>query len=319
MGGLGLLLLAALIASLFFRQQIIDHVHAYEQRDNQTIARYADVLKTTYKGSFLLRASQAQVDDRTSFNKNCGGLVEKTVVLGCYSGQRIYVYNVSDPRLEGIKEVTMAHELLHAVYERLDTRQKADVNKLLEQQYASVTDERFREVVKSYEKLEPGEQLNELHSMLATEQARLSPALEQYYNQYFNNREAIVQMSKNYEDVFRELENKQKALVDELNTIAADLEKSSAAYQKNADLLMRDIEAFNARARRGEFSSRSAFDATRTALAARQDALELERNRINRAIDTYNEDKKQLDELNLQAAELHKSIDSIQTRKLPSL
>ena len=38
-----------------------------------------------------------------------------------------YIYNVNDERLNGLKEVTAAHEMLHAAYERLpESDKKAD-------------------------------------------------------------------------------------------------------------------------------------------------------------------------------------------------
>lgn len=318
-GGIGLLLFTILIATVVYRQALNDIVVAYQYRDDPVINTYADRLKTSDKGRFLLRASRAEVNDRNAFNNNCSGLVEQTAVLGCYSAQRIYVYNIDNPQLAGIREVTMAHELLHAAYERLDVREKSRINELLRLQYEQVTDERFRETVKSYESLEPGEHFNELHSMLATEQASLSPELEQYYAQYFTDRQSIVAMAEQYEKVFVELEEKQKELVKELDGIAAEMEQAVPAYERSAEQLMSDIEAFNRRANSGDFSSQTSFNAARATLVARQNTLETERFRINSAIDRYEAGKKELDALNLQASNLHKSIDSVPTRELPTL
>ena len=39
---------------------------------------------------------------------------------------------------------------------------------------------------------EPGQRLNELHSLLGTEVAHLSPALERYSHRYFHDRQGIV-------------------------------------------------------------------------------------------------------------------------------
>ena len=38
----------------------------------------------------------------------------KTAVLGCYANREISIFNVTDQRLDGIREVTAAHEMLHA-------------------------------------------------------------------------------------------------------------------------------------------------------------------------------------------------------------
>jgi len=51
--------------------------------------------------------------DKADFNTYCRDN-EHTIVLGCYRTARgIYIYDVADPRLNGIKEVTAAHELFH--------------------------------------------------------------------------------------------------------------------------------------------------------------------------------------------------------------
>lgn len=318
-GGIGLLLFLALVISIASRQALNDFMVAYQYRDDTTINTYAKRLKTTDRGTFLLRASRAEVNTRESFNKNCAGLVEQTVVLGCYSQQRIYVYDIHNPQLDGIKEVTMAHEMLHAAYERLDSRERFKIDELVAAEYGRITDERFRETVKSYEKLEPGEQHNELHSMLATEHAQLGQELEQYYARYFTDRKAVVATAQRYESVFRKLETTQKTLVSELEGIARDLETAIPAYEQSADRLMSDIDEFNRRADSGAFNSLGSFNAARSGLVARQSVLEAERERINASVARYNAGKQELDALNLQAADLHKSIDSISTRKLPTL
>src|SRR5438045_4204235 len=63
------------------------------------------------------------LQERDTFRANCT-VDEKTIVLGCYrSGIGIFVYDVNDPRLNGILQVTAAHEMLHAAYERLNTKE----------------------------------------------------------------------------------------------------------------------------------------------------------------------------------------------------
>src|SRR5665213_1897181 len=54
----------------------------------------------------------------SAFRAKCA-IAEQTIVLGCYRGleQGIEIYNVKDPRLNGVQQVTAAHEMLHAAYD----------------------------------------------------------------------------------------------------------------------------------------------------------------------------------------------------------
>src|SRR5690606_3442881 len=108
------------------------------------------------------------------------------IVLGCFvEGQGIYLYNVSDERLDGVKEVTAAHEVLHAGYSRLSSRDKARINHLLDQAFQANNDERIKETVETYRKRDPSIVSNELHSILATEARELPSELEEHYRRYF--------------------------------------------------------------------------------------------------------------------------------------
>ena len=54
-------------------------------------------------------------------------------MLGCYHSNQdgIFLYNVQDARLAGVQQVTAAHEMLHAAYDRLSTKDKNYVDGLL--------------------------------------------------------------------------------------------------------------------------------------------------------------------------------------------
>ncbi len=164
-------------------------------------------LSLTGRGSFLYEASQTEIDGREAFNQACSSVLkEHSIVLGCYGNQRIFIFDVDDPKLAGIKEVTAAHELLHAAYERLSSSQRLEVNNLLLQQWAKIIDQEVLKVISQYQKEADDIFVNELHSIIGTEVSQVSPELETHYKQYFNDRGKIVSYSEAYKKVFRDNE-----------------------------------------------------------------------------------------------------------------
>jgi hypothetical protein len=72
----------------------------------------------------------------------------------------------------------------------------------LEAQYASLHDTDLQERMASYAASEPGEEANELHSILATEYAQLPTSLASYYSGYFLDRQVVTASHAAYEQVF---------------------------------------------------------------------------------------------------------------------
>ncbi len=177
-------------------------------------------LDLTDKGRFLFKASRPEVLNAFRFNTACSSVTrEQSIVLGCYTRQRFYVYNVTDERLAGVKEVTAAHELLHAVYERLSSKEKNALNQQLRTAAASIQDERFNATIEQYKRTEPGQVENELHSILGTEIAVLPEPLESHYRIYFNDRAKIVTYAKQYAETFQAVEQKIKAYDTQLQSL----------------------------------------------------------------------------------------------------
>jgi hypothetical protein len=113
----------------------------------------ADKTDMTNEARYIFYVSDPVVEASNDFNLHCSGLEhEQTAVLGCYKMQKIFLYNVTDPRLYGIKEVTAAHEMLHAVYERLSLEEKLQVNKLIQEELPKIQDEHVKEMVEIYSK-----------------------------------------------------------------------------------------------------------------------------------------------------------------------
>jgi hypothetical protein len=294
------------------RDYVIDSVTAWQYTPSPAISQLAERTHLTDLGLHYFYASRPEVNERAAFNTHCTVRGEKTVVLGCYSARRIYLFDVTDERLDGIKEVTAAHEMLHAAYDRLSDSEKERINTLISEWYPKITDERIKGIIAEYDKTEPGERLNELHSILPTEIATLSPELEQYYQQYFTDRAKVVAYSASYEQVFADISSQQKSLSEDLAQLAARISEAVTAYNGAITRLNADVAAFNTKAKSaGAFASQREFNAARTSLLDRQTVVSAQRTDVNAMIADYNAKRKQLEALNGQAESLNKSIDSL--------
>jgi uncharacterized protein YdaU (DUF1376 family) len=172
---------------------------------------------------------------------------EETIVLGCYHPGEggIYLYKVKAADLQGVAEVTAAHEDLHAIYDRLSSKERQKVDKLLQNYYEhGLSSQRVKEEIKLYKKTEPHSVMNEMHSVFGTEVASLPAPLEQYYKQYFSDRSAIIAFSQQYEQAFTSRQDKIRAYVVRLSAMKqkidseeSDLRSQQAALSATEDHL----------------------------------------------------------------------------------
>lgn len=159
------------------------------------------------------------LDDKADFNNHCNNH-EQTIVLGCYiSAEGIFIYNIKDSRLDGIKEVTAAHETLHAAYQRLSVKEKRKIDQLTNEAFASVTDQRIIKTIENYRSRDLSVVPNELHSILGTEIRTLPLELENYYKRYFTDRSKIVDLLDKYQANFTDREKQVEDFDNQLNVL----------------------------------------------------------------------------------------------------
>ena len=236
---------------------------------------------------------------------------QQSIVLGCYTARRIYVFDVTDERVKGVRTVTAAHEMLHAAYERLGARERKELNKILERQLARTTDPELLDLVKLYAKAEPGQELNELHSLFATNVADLLPELETYYKKYFTDRSRVIVVYQKYHQIFTDLDTRGKELKKELETQNAAIAETIAQHEHDTKQLTSDIHEFNRCAQTPNcFTSEVAFERARNALVVRQNNLRNMADQINMQIERYNDSVAELNALGIEAQKLNQSIDS---------
>ncbi|MEO5950116.1 MAG: hypothetical protein ABIQ04_01565 [Candidatus Saccharimonadales bacterium] len=307
-----LLVFAVVAGALYFnRQWVVDELSIWQFKPSSEVTALAEGSSLNDNGKFIYYASQPSIESTQHFNDVCGTTEQSTAILGCYSAQRIYVYNVTDVRLDGIKEVTAAHEMLHAAYQRLSDADRKNVDSLLDVEYNKLKDDaKFAERIAFYARSEPGERDNELHSIIGTEVDSVSPALESYYSRYFTDRKVVLGHYSKYSTVFKEIEDKSNALSASLTTLGSKIEKNTAQYNSDVKSLNQDILDFNTRANNGSFSSQSEFASERAALSARTSALDVKRAQIAADLVTYDAQRKELQAISSESAALNRSIDS---------
>jgi len=195
----------------------------------QRIVELADHTTMTTKGRHIFYANHPELDDKAAFNQHCT-VNEQSIVLGCYvPGNGIFVYDVTDSRLNGVHEVTAAHEMLHAAYERLSSTEKKRIDTLTANVFAETQSDRLKATIKSYQDRDPSVVPNELHSILGTEVEDVGPELEAYYKQYFTDRLTIVKYSNAYEAAFQERKDKVVDYDQRLTVLKQQIDQDSAS------------------------------------------------------------------------------------------
>ena len=312
-GSLIFLLISGIVAYwlVTHRQQVLDTVSLWSYQPTSQIAAIADRTTMTPVSRSLFYASHPSLNDAQTFNNDCGKSEQGAAVLGCYTGLRIYIYNVTDAQLDGIHEVTAAHEMLHAAYMRMDDAEKKTVNDLLESEYAVLSkDPAFTSRMALYARTEPGERDNELHSIIGTEVATISPELEAHYAKYFSSRAAVVALHDKYSSNFTRLQAEAASLSDQMSQLTAEIKSRSSSYTAASEQLDRDIASFNQRASSGDVQSQAQFNSERQALVARTAKLSAERSAINGLIDQFNKIVNQYNAIATQTEQLNQSINS---------
>lgn len=295
------------------RQYVVDQLTVWSYEPTAAVQAVNDRAAFTREGNFLFYATQPVLTTQEEFNTGCPRQEVGSPILGCYTGEgRIYIYDITDPRLDGMEEVTAAHEMLHAVWARLSKKAQEALTNQLTTAYAEINDADLTERMEYYERTEPGEFVNELHSILGTEFAALSPELEAHYAKYFD-RSAILALHDSYSSVYDALYARADELYAEMNTLSTSIEDRLSVYNQESAQLSADIAVFNARAASGDFTSTAQFYSERAVLVSRSNELESDRTEINNDINAFNDLQKEYEDIAAQIEVLNDSIDSFTT------
>jgi hypothetical protein len=298
------------LAVVFNSQYIYDQFQAFNYKPTAEVQSIVERSSLSSTGKLYLYASNANVDIASDFNANCNRQEAGNAILGCYTNRKIYIFNVNNSELDGIKEVTAVHEMLHAAWDRLSQSDKDHISILLEAAYQSNKTPELTSRMDYYSRNEAGERSNELHSIVGTEMKNISTELENYYSKYFIDRTQVVKLFEKYNSVFTELSKQSDQLFSDLTALNKQITDKSNVYEQNASILRTDIEIFNRDAKSGNFSSTYQFNQSRSKLIARSNQVESDRAVINNMIDDYQNKYDQYQKLIIQNQTLNNSIDS---------
>lgn len=255
-----LLILAGIAAHE--RQNIYDWLALKDYQAPATIVQLADETTMNAYARKVFYVNHPAIDDKVTFNKQCpdnGG--EKTVVLGCYHPNQdgIFLLDVSDSRLSGVEQVTAAHETLHAIYDRLSSRERSYVNGLLMDYYQhDLHDKRILATIAAYKQSEPNDWVNEMHSVFGTEIAQLPMPLEDYYKQYFTDRQKIAAYAAQYQEAFTSREAQVAQDDASLTSMKMQISADETSLQLQDKTIISDQAKLNAMKSSGDFDGYNA-------------------------------------------------------------
>ncbi len=295
-------------------QYALDTVHFWTYQPSSAVASIVSRAGLSDAGTFALYAAQPSIDNSDKFNAECERIEKNTAILGCYVNDRIYLYDVTDQRLDGIKDVTAAHEMLHAVYQRMSADEKSQIDSLVDEEYKKLSaDPEFTERMAFYARTEPGARNNELHSIIGTEVTDISPQLETHYRKYFTNRSKVVALHDGYRSVFTKLDDQANTLDIQLKQLYQKIQTDKAKHESDSAALDADKADLKQRAESGQISSQAQitqYNSEVQAVNRRVDALNQLRLSIKNEIEQYNLLSDQFNAIQTQTRNLNKSIDS---------
>lgn len=311
---LGVPILLVLLVVLAF---VLTHPHTagdwfrlYGYTPSSAVRQLVSVTGMTGKAEHLFYINRPELLDKSQFRQRCPRYDEQTIVIGCFlSGQRgIYVLSVEDERLEGVEEVTAAHEMLHAAYERLDRGERATIDKLL-QQYADngLQNERIVEALEGYRKSEPGQELNEMHSMFGTEIASLPAELEEYYAQYFTSRQTVVKAAERYQAAFTSRQTSIKQYDEQLESLSVQIKTNTQSLERQGAIIDQERNLLDAHRQSGNID---AYNAGVEPFNAKVNAYNGLLATTREMIERYNKLVSERNAIAAQTVELQQAIDS---------
>ena len=270
-----------------------------------SISTLANQDTMTAYGKHLFYVNHPQLlGDVATFRQDCPES-EQTIVLGCYHPNEdgIYVYNVQDAQLQGVQQVTAAHEMLHGAYDRLSAKDRNYIDGLLNDFYNNDEhDQRIIDEINLYKKTEPNSVTNEMHSVFGTEVSNLPAPLEAYYQKYFSNRGAVTAFADGYQGEFTgrmnqinaddaqlaslksQISAQEQSLTDQLNQINTDKARLDSlrssgqidAYNSGVTSFNNEVDAYNSGVARlqSDIASYNSLVASRNAIAGELRSLD---------------------------------------------
>jgi len=268
----------------------------------------------TAEGKRLFYAAKPEIVDRAAFAAACPTDDEAAIVLGCFSDGRIYILRVGRADLSRVMQATAAHELLHAGYQAMSAGDRRQVDREVDDYYRTLNDPELRDLLTVYERREPLQRLNELHSILPTTLRSLNGPLEKYYGRYFTSRAYFVDAYEAYKAPFQALQQHADGLHGEIADLRGQLdrlEQDITGRESTLGALHSRLDALEAA---GDVRTYNSLIPEENAQSAQVNALIDE---FNATVGVHNAKVAEVDALVLQQRELEEGVGSIPANRRP--
>jgi hypothetical protein len=246
------------------RTAISDWFRLYNYTPSAAATQLATDDTFTSTATHLYNINHAAIVPKSKFTAECttGKTSEKTIVLGCYHSDQagIFVLQITDDaRLNGVEQVTAAHEMLHAAYDRLSKAERQQVDGWLNDYYEhDLTDARIKQTLEDYKTSEPGQLTNEMHSIFGTEIANLPQQLETYYQRYFTDRGKVAAYAASYQAEFTSRQAQVTAIDAQLDQLKAQIDQEEKRLKTAQQSLDSQQDALNNYRRNGQVAAYNA-------------------------------------------------------------
>lgn len=261
-----------------------DKIKSLSFEASPKISKIEQSLGLTDKAKTIFRASYPSLDEKEDFNLHCSSYDPTTAILGCYSAETIYIYNIESEELSGIIESTAAHELLHAVWDRLSGSEKIKLTEDLEKAYEEKCDE-LCETVEAYS---DSDRNSEIYARIGTQIKNLPQNLEDHYANYFINRSKIVEFYDSYSFTFDEIRTSMDELYSEIEALSKEVEELNSKYDQEIMSYEKSVQEFNACARTANCFDERTFKFNRNNLISKYNQIQSDYNNLDAKVNEYN-------------------------------
>ena len=210
------------------------------QDANPTMLKLAHDAGMTRQGELIFLRTNPQLVNDTQLAQVCpdaqsnnNGFIEQ----GCYvpnqsdpTTGRIYIRQMSSD-LSNLEVTTAAYEMLHPAYIGLTEQSDgAALNKSIESNLATLTNDDLQAQIANFAKTEPGAKDLELFSILGTEYGGISSDLAAYYAPYITDLSIDVSFNNQINQLFQNETSQLTQLQDTINKTDAD---ANTAYSNS--------------------------------------------------------------------------------------
>jgi len=306
-----LVVLLALNATIWVkREAVADWWRLRNYTPPANVAQLAGDDDMTDYAKHLFYINHPLLEGKNDFNGNCADKGVDTAVLGCYHGNRqgIYIYAVTDARLQGVEQVTAAHEMLQQAYDRLSSNERSYIDSLLEDFYKNgLTDDSIKSKIDSYKSQAGVDLVNEMHSIFGSEVRNLPPKLETYYQRYFTDRAKLASYSESYRAEFTRRQDLVKQYDAQLDNLKAQINANKATLQVEMNQLKAQESEINGDAGAHDQAKYDADIQSYNALVVTYNALLTVTKQM---IDQHNQIVDQRNNIAVQEQQLQEALDS---------